>query len=219
MNKFFNILSISVLFFLSCSNPTPEEQAKKLMEQYAKNKLVKPDSYEFIDMKLDSCFYGSQVSPETFQFVLELGYLYNDYKRFKTKADGAETSLAIYSSSSFGYDSAFEKQKRKQYKEEFDKASKMKENYKEKILQLYKDNIDLLKAYANGGGEFTGYFGILQYRAETNGGTKRIGEDLFFFDKKITNVLSTYDGDDLRDLMILEDINYEFESDLAELFS
>lgn len=189
------------------------------MEQLTKNNLVKPDSYEFINMQFDSCFYGSQVSPEVFQFVIELGQLYNKYEEFKRLANSAESSLAIFAPSPYGYDSAFEKQQRKQYKEEFDKANRKKEDSKEKILQLYKKNAELLQAAAVGGGEFTGFYGVLQYRAETNGGYTRSGETLFFFDKDVTNVIAAYDGDELKDLSSLEDINYEFEAELTQLFS
>lgn len=221
MKKILFILSFASILLASCSapDPTPEEKAKNLMEQLTQNNLVKPDSYEFIDMKFDSCFYGSQVSPEVFQFVIELGKLYSKYEEFKRKADNAETNLAIFAPSPYGYDSAFEKQQRKQYKEEFDKANRKKEDSKEKILQLYKNNAELLQAVAVGGGEFTGFYGILQYRAETNGGYTRPGENLFFFDKTVTNVVAAYNGDELQDLSILEDINYEFEAELSQLFS
>lgn len=219
MKKIFYILLSAILIFVSCSSPSPEEQAKKLMEQLTMKNLVKPDSYEFVDMKFDSCFYGSQISPEVFQFVIELSQLYSDYNEFKRKSNIAEQHLAIYAPSPYGYDSAINKLQRKQYQEEFDKANRKKEDNKAKILQLYKDNTDLIKAFANGGGEFTGFFGVLQYRAETNGGYKRNGEDLYFFDKNITNVVAAYSGDEFQDLSILEDINYEFEAELAELFN
>lgn len=219
MKKIFYILSAAMLFFVSCSSPSPEEQAKKIMEEFTKKNLVKPDSYEFVDVKFDSCFFGSQISPEVFQFVIELSQLYSDYNELKDKAQIAETHLAIYAPSPYGYDSALDKLQRKKYQEELDKANMKKEDNKVKILQLYKDNTNLIKAFANGGEEFTGFYGILQYRAETNGGDKRNNEALFFFDKNMTNVIDAYNGDEFRDLSILEDINYEFAAELADIFS
>ena len=55
---FFAITSLVLL--VSCSVKTNEEKARELIEPQVKSNLIKPESYEFAQMQLDSCFSDSQ---------------------------------------------------------------------------------------------------------------------------------------------------------------
>lgn len=217
MKKFLFFIVTTAMTLASCSSPSPEQKAKKLMEEKTISSLVKPNSYEFVDMKFDSCFYGGNFSPEMFSFSIELSELYNKYRDYKEDADQAESMLTIYAPSY--YDSAHNKQQRRKYQEEFDLAVKKRDACKSKIIDLFANNKDLMLAAHQGGGEFTGFYGILDYKAETNGGMTRGGENLFFFDKEVSKVIGGYSAEDLTDIKNLEDFIYEFEDDLKDLYN
>ena len=91
---------------------------------------------------------------------------------------------------------------------------------KEKILQLYKDNEKLFKTLKSGKHEFTGWAVVFGYRAETAGGLKTMGEDLYYLNKELTEITYRFSEEDMMDLQSeeLSDLQYEFENELKEVF-
>ena len=142
------ILALFGLILLaSCSVKTNEEKARELIEPKIKANLIKPETYEFAQMQLDSCFSdNSERNPEAIAFALKVAKLYKEYLEYKENAEEAESSMAIFASS-FGYQDAYEKQQHQKYKSEMERAKRKATTVKENILQLYKDNKQFIKSF------------------------------------------------------------------------
>ena len=203
----------------SCSVKTNEEKARELIEPEVKANLIKPESYEFAQMKLDSCFSDSQQNPEDIAFAQEVAKLFNEDKGYASDAETAESSMTIYAPS-YGYQSAHSKQQQKKYKAEMEKAKRKAADAKDKIIQLYKDNKQLLEGLSSGKHEFIGWMVAFSYRAETAGGMKTMGENLFYLNKDLTEITHRITVEDMIEMESadIDDLNYEFEDELKEIF-
>ena len=203
----------------SCSVKTNEEKARELIESEVKANLIKPESYEFAQMKLDSCFSDSQQNPEVIAFAQEVAKLFNEYKGYASDAERAESSMTIYAPS-YGYLSAHSKQQQKKYKVEMEKAKRKAADAKDKIIQLYKDNKQLLEGLSSGKHEFIGWMVAFSYRAETAGGMKTMDENLFYLNKDMTEITHHITDEDMIEMESadIDDLNYEFEDELKEIF-
>ena len=105
----------SLVLFASCSVMTNEDKARELIESDVKANLIKPESYEFAQIKLDSCFSDSQYNPEALTFAMNVAKLYKEYKEYASDAERAESSMTIYAPS-YGYQSAHDKLQQQRYK-------------------------------------------------------------------------------------------------------
>ena len=116
-----------------------------------------------------------------------------------------------------GYD--FGVQQYKQYKKERDQAMAKAESYKEEIMQLYKNNIEILNDLISKKHEFNGFMTILSYRAKNNAGNVVMDEILYFFDKDLTKIVARYDQNDLIGLQGFDfnDLKLDFEEELSSL--
>ena len=213
------LLAISFVLLASCSVKTNEEKARELIEPLVKSSLIKPESYEFAQMQLDSCFSDSQQNPEVILFAQKVAKLYKEYKEYASEAERAESSMTIYAPS-YGYQDTHSKQQQKKYKAEMEKAKHKAADAKEQIIQLYKDNKALFTAFQSGEHEFVGWMAVFGYRAETAGGMKTMGEGLFYLNKDLTEVTNRFTEEDMRDMQSadLDDLKYEFEDELKEIF-
>ncbi|SFW42141.1 hypothetical protein SAMN02910409_2209 [Prevotellaceae bacterium HUN156] len=214
------ILAIVGLALLaSCSVKTNEEKARDLIEPQVKANLIKPDSYEFAQMQLDSCFSDdTNRNPKSIEFVLKVARLFKEYKEYMSDAEEAETSMTIYAPT-YGYQDAHSKQQQKKYKAEMEKAQRKAAIAKDKILQLYKENKEFFKSFQSAKHEFTGWSVAFSYRAETAGGLKIMGNNLYFLDKDLTEITHSFSEDELSDLNSagIDDLQYEFEDEFKEL--
>jgi hypothetical protein len=203
----------------SCSVKTNEEKARELIEPQVKASLIKPESYEFAQIKLDSCFSNSQNNPDIIALAMKVAKLWKEYKNYSADAESAESSIAIYAPS-YGQQSAYDKQRQKKYKAEMEKAQRKATTTKEKILQLYKDNKRLITDLQSVQREFIGWAVSFGFRAETAGGMKTMGEDLFYLNKELTEVTYHFSEEDMKDMLSVDydDLNYEFEKELKELY-
>lgn len=212
-------VTISLALMASCSVKTNEEKARELIEPLVKFSLIKPESYEFAQIQLDSCFSDSQQNPEVILFAQKVAKLYKEYKEYASEAERAESSMTIYAPS-YGYQDTHSKQQQKKYKAEMEKAKHKAADAKEQIIQLYKDNKALFTALQSGKHEFVGWMAVFGYRAETAGGMKTMGEGLFYLNKDLTEVTNRFTEEDMRDMQSadLDDLKYEFEDELKEIF-
>ncbi len=210
---------VGICFLTACSIKTNEEKARELIETQIKVNLIKPESYEFAKIQLDSCFSDSRQNPEFIAFALEVVKLFNEYKNYTSDAESAESSMTIYAPS-YGYQHAHDKQQYKKYKAEMEKARRRAADAKAQIIQLYKDNKDLLMAFQSDKHEFIGWMAIISYRAETAGGIKTMDEGLFYLNKDLTKVTDCFTEGDLMNLQLedLDDLKYEFEKEFKEIF-
>ena len=158
----FTVISLTLL--VSCSVKSNEEKARDMIEPQIKAQLIKPESYEFDQLQLDSCFSNSKMSPEALMFMLKVAKLYNEYKEHISDAERAESSMTIYAPS-YGYQDAHSKLQQKKYKEKMEKAQRKAAAVKEQILQSFKDNMELLMSMESPKREFVGWTAIFDYRA------------------------------------------------------
>lgn len=213
----FTVIAFALL--TACSTKTNDEKARELIEPEVKANLIKPESYEFAQMRLDSCFSDSQQNPNVIAFALEVAKLFNEYNGYTSDAERAESSMTIYAPS-YGYQSAHDKQQQKKYKSEMVKAKRKAADTKEIIIQLYKGNKKMFEAFKSGKHEFIGWMAIFGYRAETAGGMKTMGEDLFYLNKDLTEITNRFTKEDMIEMESanLDDLKYEFEDELKDIF-
>ena len=210
---------ISLALLTSCSVKTNEEKAREIIESDIKANLIKPESYEFAQIKIDSCFSDSQYNPEALTFAMSVAKLYQEYKGYASEAERAESSMTIYAPS-FGYQDAHSKQQQRKYKAEMEKAQLKAADTKAQIIQLYKENKDLLLNMESGKHDFIAWAVTFGYRAETAGGLKTMGGALYFLNKDMTEIIQRFTEDDMKDMQTedLQDIKYDFEEELKEIF-
>ncbi len=214
------VVIFSSVFFISCSFKTNEEKALELIEPDIKANLIKPDSYEFAQIQMDSCFSDDvERNPEAIVFGLKVAKLYREYKEYASDAEMAESSMSIYAPS-YGLQSAYSKQQQKKYKAEMEKAQRKATNAKEQIIQLFKDNKQLLTNAELGRHEFIAWIVSFNYRAEAAGGLKTMSGVLYYLNKDLTKITHRFSVDELDDLQVedLDDLKYEFEDELKGLF-
>lgn len=214
------LFAITCLALLaSCSVKTNEEKARELIEPEVKANLIKPESYEFAQIQLDSCFSDSQHNPEAIVFALKVAKLFNEYKEYSEDAERAESSMTIYAPS-YGYQSAHSAQQQKKYKAEMEKAKRKAADAKDQIIQLYKDNKSLIEGLASGKHDFAGWAVSFGYRAETAGGMKTMGGSLFYLDKDLTKITHRFTEEDMNEIQSagIDDLKYEFEDEFKEIF-
>lgn len=209
---------IGLTLLASCSVKSNEEKALELIEPQIKASLIKPESYELAKLQLDSSFSNSGTSPETFIFLTKINKLYNEYKEHMRDVELAESALSIFASS-YGYQSEYEKQQQRKYKADLEKAQRKAASAKEKILDLYKSNKELIMNESQEG-EFIGWAADIAYRAETAGGLKIMNESLFFLNKDFTEITYSISEDDMIGVNpdIFQELSFEFENELQELF-
>ena len=207
--------TLCFLLLTSCSVKTNEEKAREIIEPEVKSSLIIPESYEFAQLQLDSCFSDSKQNPKKIEIALKMAKMINDYKRFTYDAESAESSMAIYAPS-YGYQSAFSKQQYKKYKAEMEKAKRKASNIKDLILKTFVEYKDMFGAYESGKHEFIGWRADLSYRAETAGGLKTMGQVLFFLDKDLTKVTHRFDDEEMNSVSYsnFEDFFYELDEDM-----
>jgi hypothetical protein len=212
-------LMVSLALLASCSVKTNEEKARELIEPEVKASLIKPESYEFAQIQLDSCFSDSQHNPEAVVLALKVAKLFNEYKDYSEDAERAESSMTIYAPS-YGYQSAHSAQQQKKYKAEMEKAQRKATAAKDQIIQLYKDNKQLILSLESGNHEFTGWAVSFGYRAETAGGMKTMGGSLFYLNKDLTQITHRFTEEDMSLIQSagIDDLKYEFEEELKEIF-
>ena len=214
------IYFISLVLMASCSVKTNEEKARELIEPEIKANLVKPESYEFANMKLDSCFMDNgELNPEALEFSVKVAKLYKEYKKYSSEAEDAESSMTIYAPR-YGYQSAHSKQQYQKYKAEMEKAQRKAATAKENILKLYKDNVKMWKDIASAKHEFTGWAAEFNYRAETAGGIKTMGSALIFLNKDLTEITHSFSSMDLSisNSELLQDFQYDFGEELKAIY-
>ena len=107
----------------------------------------------------------------------------------------------------------------KKYKADLEKAQRKAASAKEKILDLYKSNKELIMNESQEG-EFIGWAADIAYRAETAGGLKIMNESLFFLNKDFTEITYSLSEDDMIGVNpdIFQELSYEFENELQNLF-
>lgn len=216
-NILFTVISLALL--ASCSVKSNEEKVRELIEPQIKASLINPETYEFAQLRLDSCFSNSRTDPKIISFFLKVAKLYSEYKGYMSDAERAESGMTVFSPSVMPPSALFKQQQRK-YKAEMEKAQRKAAASKEQILQLYRNNKKLIMSMDTPSHELVGWAAEVSFRAETGGGTKTMSRAFFLINKDLTEVTHRLSDQDMTELELVDfdELQYDFEKELQEIF-
>lgn len=205
------LLFAFVTLQISCINQTPEEKASKLVEAEIKQYLYKPNTYKMIYIQIDSCFSDVTFpNVDAIRLSKKVLNLYKEYKEIKEEVNDVEYYMNLYSDCYTSYS----KYQYEKYKKEFDFANTKLNDKKNQIIDVYKNNMNLIQNIVNKNHEFIGMFAVVVYTAENLAGYPVQSSMMYFFDKDITKIIYYTDEDDAKEL---EEISEEFKYDFGEI--
>ena len=210
MKKFVN-LALVALILVSCGK-TPQQKAEALVEESVKKVLLKPDTYDPIETKLDSVV-SPYNDPDFYKEVTNFSELLTELSRCESRIENAKKDMSFYDDS---FSSSYFKSQYQEAKEKYEKAVKKYENLKEKIQKKYEGIAKKLK----GEHAFSGYVIAHSFRANNNDGKTLISNYIFFVDKNIENVIYTlndYEANEFAET--IGQIREKMESDEDQWFS
>lgn len=212
---FLTLAFVSILI-VSCSRISNEDRVKQLVEAEIKSYLLKPDSYKFVSMQIDSLYNDDfHRSPEFISIYIELCDLYRDYKIQKSSIESAERQMSL-SSPSYGFWSEYSKQQYNQSKKDKELAQRKAEDKKAAILNLlrkYKDNLSVALTKPH---ELREWIVTFNYTAENAYGNAVPGSNYYYINTDFTHIEKKFTDDELRflDKDMFEDMCYEFEDEI-----
>jgi len=221
--KKLHFVLLSILLVLNCSPKSREQKVRELVEPLIIANLPTPESYEFIDVQIDSCFTDSKLTAETLEVERAFHKLYNEYKQTQKDIEYAQSKVEIYE----GYNgpSKYYKEKYKKTKAELEKAQYKSSKAKKAILQLYIDNRKLIESTNNH--EFLGYMALYRYRQDFSFDSdvikKIVNEQILFLNQdltEITNSISKFEMSKFEEFFEefdIEDFNSEFGEELNHI--
>ena len=167
----------------ACSR-TPEEKANLLIKEDIQKVLVKPDTYEPIETKLDSAFAPYE-TPECMENILKCVQLFIEFKRYEENIKDAKSMMALYEDN---LGSPYLKNKYNEHKAEYKEATNKKNEIERRLKRSGKKINELVNAKR----EFIGYKTMHHYRADDNEGNTFLRTGFYLFDKDINTILVSF---------------------------
>lgn len=186
------ILYFVLLLLLCACGQSQVQKAESLIKQSLKKTLYKPETYKPVETKLDSAF-APYDDPSFYDEIAKLGEMNSDYEELEEKAKQAKTTMALWSGP---YQTAFGKIHYQDAKDEYDETNAQMEKVEAKALK----QLEKVRAILQEGRKFIGYKAIHNYRADNNMGNTLIGNEVFFIDKDLTEVIFTLDVDEYNQI-------------------
>lgn len=181
---------ILCLMVLGACSRTQEEKANLLIKEDIQKVLVKPDTYEPIETKLDSAFAPYE-TPEFMENTLKCVQLFMEIKEYKEKIKVAKSMMTIYEDN-LGF--PYFKNEYNEYKAEYKEAT----NKRNEIEKRLKRSGKKLKELVNAKREFIGYKTMHHYRADNNAGNTVLGTGFYLFDKDINTILISFSEEEIE---------------------
>ena len=181
---------ILCLMVLGACSRTQEEKANLLIKEDIQKVLVKPDTYEPIETKLDSAFAPYE-TPEFMENTLKCVQLFMEIKEYKEKIKVAKSMMTIYEDN-LGF--PYFKNEYNEYKAEYKEAT----NKRNEIEKRLKRSGKKLKELVNAKREFIGYKTMHHYRADNNAGNTVLGTGFYLFDKDINTILISFSEEEIK---------------------
>lgn len=181
---------ILCLMVLGACSRTQEEKANLLIKEDIQKVLVKPDTYEPIETKLDSAFAPYE-TPEFMENTLKCVQLFMEIKEYKEKIKVAKSMMTIYEDN-LGF--PYFKNEYNEYKAEYKGAT----NKRNEIEKRLKRSGRKLKELVNAKREFIGYKTMHHYRADNNAGNTVLGTGFYLFDKDINTILISFSEEEIE---------------------
>lgn len=179
------IVVISLLALSACG-PSKEEKAQAMAANHLKGVLYHFDSYEPLQIKVDSSFVSLSTDEEAINLTLDMLKLFQSAQKYANKIKRAESSMEIWSPREYSY--AFRNGEYRRAKEERDNNQELLDKTKDRIQkqfskiknrQSYLEREATLKI-----GDFDGW--KIYHKFKSLNGTRTIdlfGEYIFFCDK------------------------------------
>lgn len=172
--------------------PAVEHKKRRLtfLKEDIQKVLVKPDTYEPIETKLDSAFAPYE-TPEFMENTLKCVQLFMEIKEYKEKIKVAKSMMTIYEDN-LGF--PYFKNEYNEYKAEYKEAT----NKRNEIEKRLKRSGRKLKELVNAKREFIGYKTMHHYRADNNAGNTVLGTGFYLFDKDINTILISFSEEEIE---------------------
>lgn len=175
------ILILISFFCFSCSK-TKDEKIQEIVNNSIKNDLFFPESYDPIEVKIDSVF-DNMLSPENIEMAHRIIRIDNEIKALNDDIEYEREILGIYNNSwLFKHEIAQSKRK----------IQKLEDNRTEKENQLMQLFNSLQEQYWRRK-EFTGYCAKQKFRAKNNDNQICIGQYAVYIDTEATKGIACYD--------------------------
>lgn len=181
---------ILCLMVLGACSRTQEEKANLLIKEDIQKVLVKPDTYEPIETKLDSAF-APYDTPECMENILKCVQLFIEFKRYEENIKDARSMMTMFEDN---LGSPYLKNEYNEHKAEYKEAT----NKKNEIERRLKRSVNKLRELANAKREFIGYKTMHHYRADNNAGNTVLGTVFYLFDKDINTILISFSEEEIK---------------------
>ena len=186
------LLITAVIFCISCSQ-TPRTKATVLVQKRVKKSLTFPDSYEKIEITIDSAF-APYNDPDYYEKMLTVGRYDQEIQRNEDSIKKLESSMEFWSK----FHSAYEKIR-------FNEDSVLCETCTQRGTELksYADKVySELAKFIKQPRRFIGYKVIHEYRAKKNSDEDFIDGYLYIIDKDCKKILAEYnlDSEDYKNI-------------------
>lgn len=192
------IITLVALIGLCSCGQSKEEKAQEMAANYLKGVLYHFDSYEPLQIKVDSSFVALSTDEEAIKLTLDMLKLFQSAQEYADKIESAESSMEIWFPSV--YSSAFSKGEYCRAKEERDNNQELldktsdriqKQFAKIKSRQSYLEAEAILKM-----GDFNGWKVYHKFKSLNGAGTVDLfGEYVFFCDEDFSEK-SAYSKED-----------------------
>ena len=178
------IFAVSGLF-VSCQTSIEDKAADLIKESVCKS-LYQPESYESVEIQLDSAFAPYDL-PEFYDAWLKIPEIYKDYTSAENQVEAKKSILSIYSGSYLSRSNNYESAK-----EAYEKALQSLELETKRFQKAFKKIGTIVEKDS----VFVGYKAQHKYRAKDDSGKPFFGEELFFFNKEMNQIVAKYDMKD-----------------------
>ena len=169
-----------ILLAMAACNPSPEKKVESLIKEEVKKNLIKPDSYDPIETKVDSAF-APYDDPDLYEEFVKLYEQSSKRDELEIRLKEAKHDMMYYKDS---YGSSYFKEKYNEAVQTYNDTEIAIEEEKENIEKQCRNIIEIIR----GERTFIGYKAYHSYRAKNNNDNIVINSHMLFIDKEIKNI-------------------------------
>lgn len=219
MKKLSKIIVIIAFLGLCSCGPSNEEKAQQMAAEYLKGELYHFDSYEPIQIKIDSSFVSLTSDKEAISLTLEIIHLCQSLQEYTQNIEMAESSMDIWTPDAY---SLYSQGEYMRAKNERDKNQRLLNKTFDRIQTL----IEKIKARQSDikEGDFKGWKVYHKFKSLNGEGSMALfGEFIFFCDKDF-NLEFAYSKEDMDaiskviEAVLSSDNLHEFGEQLQESY-
>lgn len=182
--KNFILIFISIILLASCENR--DDKIQNAVSQELKGVLYDFESYEPIKTKVDSAFSSPYIDPEVKSLMYSMVKPMQELEQAKEDYNDALSSVALWD---MPYSSNYSRQQREEAIAKRDAAKLNIENIQAQLITVIKALYTCIKEDETNKDNFIGWFVTQRYRCKTVGGYPSFGDDVFVFNKDITECI------------------------------